>query len=217
PPDGRRANAPVVARRAAHRRAGRRAAVRRTAAGALRRHRRRGRVRAAGPSARGDGAGRVPAGAARRPRRRGRLPGHLPRAGPQGPLSPSRRQLPVRRRRPRHRERAAQGGATGVARAPGGGRRDGRPGRRRRRPAGRAILVGAAAPEVVTLAEGAMRSMIVSKLTITAAVVLAVGLVGTGAGWVAWPAAGPGPAFAEAAPLPAKAGDAKAAARHDDD
>jgi RNA polymerase sigma factor (sigma-70 family) len=61
---------------------------------------------------------------------------------------------------------------------------------------------GAAAPEVIALAKGVLRAMIVSKLKFAAAVALAVGLVGTGAGWVVWPGAGPGPVFAETIQLP---------------
>src|SRR5204862_4946374 len=75
---------------------------------------------------------------------------------------------------------------------------------------GRTVLAGAAAPEVVTLAEGVLRAMIVSKLKLTAAVLLAVGVLGTGVGWVAQPGAGPGPALVEAPQQPAKAGAAQA-------
>jgi hypothetical protein len=82
---------------------------------------------------------------------------------------------------------------------------------------GRAVLAGAAAPEVVTLAEGVLRAMIVSKLKLTAAVLLAVGMLGTGVGWVAQPGAGPGPAFAEAPQVPAKAGEPKAVDRPPND
>ncbi len=62
--------------------------------------------------------------------------------------------------------------------------------------AGRAVA-GVASTEVIAMTEGALRAMVLSKVKLTAAVVLAFGVLGTGAGLVAWPTAGPGPAFAE--------------------
>jgi hypothetical protein len=62
--------------------------------------------------------------------------------------------------------------------------------------AGRVSLAGLAAPAAVTLAEGVLNAMFVSKLTVVAAVVLAVGALGAGAGLMARPAAGPGPMLA---------------------
>jgi len=44
--------------------------------------------------------------------------------------------------------------------------------------------------------------MIVSKLKVSVAVVLAVGMMGTGVGWVVWPGAGPGPVFAQGSQRP---------------
>jgi hypothetical protein len=66
-------------------------------------------------------------------------------------------------------------------------------------PTVRAALAGAA-PRVIELTEGVLRAMTMSKLKLTAAVVLAVGVLGTGVGWMTRPAAGPGPAFAEGPP-----------------
>jgi uncharacterized protein (TIGR02996 family) len=62
--------------------------------------------------------------------------------------------------------------------------------------AGGTAVAGVVAPGVIVLAEGVMRAMIVSKLKLTAAVLLAAGVLGTGAGWVTRPGAGPGPARA---------------------
>src|SRR5262249_14653428 len=74
--------------------------------------------------------------------------------------------------------------------------------------AGRAVA-GVASTEVITMTEGALRAMVLSKLKLTAAVVLAFGVLGTGAGLVTWLTAGRGPAFAEGPRAQAKA-EAKA-------
>jgi RNA polymerase sigma factor (sigma-70 family) len=78
--------------------------------------------------------------------------------------------------------------------------------------AGRVGALGAAAPGVIALTEGVLRTMLISKLTCTAAVVLAVGVLGTGAGLVAWPTAGPGSALARAEGPQPKAAAPKAEA-----
>jgi RNA polymerase sigma factor (sigma-70 family) len=74
--------------------------------------------------------------------------------------------------------------------------------------AGRTGVAGPA-PQVIALTEGVLRAMIVSKLKLTAAVVLAVGVIGTGIGLAVRPLTGPGRAFAEAPQAPGRAEEKK--------
>jgi RNA polymerase sigma factor (sigma-70 family) len=60
----------------------------------------------------------------------------------------------------------------------------------------RAVVGNAASPPVIDLCNGVVRAMILSKLKLTAAVAMTVGLLGGGAGWVAMTPGGPGQALA---------------------
>jgi chromosome segregation ATPase len=58
-------------------------------------------------------------------------------------------------------------------------------------------VANTAAPPVLDLCDGVIRAMILSKLKLTAAVVMTLGLVGGGAGWVALSPGGTGVALAD--------------------
>jgi RNA polymerase sigma factor (sigma-70 family) len=60
----------------------------------------------------------------------------------------------------------------------------------------RVAVANTAAPPVIDLCEGVIRTMILSKLKMTAAVVISLGLIGGGAGWMAMTPGGPGLAVA---------------------
>jgi RNA polymerase sigma factor (sigma-70 family) len=77
--------------------------------------------------------------------------------------------------------------------------------------AGAATRAGASSTPAVALAEGVLRSMMWTTGKIAAAVVVAVGLLGTGAGWLTFGRAGAGPAT----PNVAAAGVPPGAAPHD--
>src|SRR5205085_12275199 len=59
------------------------------------------------------------------------------------------------------------------------------------------------APPVIDLCDGVLRAMTLSKIKMTAAVVLTLGLIGGGAGWVALTPGGPGVALADGPPAKA--------------
>ncbi len=84
-------------------------------------------------------------------------------------------------------------------------------------PAVRAAVAGTAAPRVIELCDGVLNAMFVSKLKLTAAVVLTAGLIGGGAGWVALPPAGPGTALADEPPAKAGKADTPPAAHRAED
>lgn len=60
----------------------------------------------------------------------------------------------------------------------------------------RAVVANTAAPGVIDLCDGVLRAMILSKLKLTTAVMLTVGMIGGGAGWMALTPGGPGMALA---------------------
>jgi hypothetical protein len=60
----------------------------------------------------------------------------------------------------------------------------------------RAVVANSATPGVIDLCDGVLRAMILSKLKLTTAVVLTVGMIGGGAGWMALTPGGPGVALA---------------------
>jgi hypothetical protein len=63
-------------------------------------------------------------------------------------------------------------------------------------PTVRAVVANTATPQVIDLCDGVLRAMILSKLKLTAAVLMTVGLIGGGAGWIALTPGGPGVALA---------------------
>jgi hypothetical protein len=71
-------------------------------------------------------------------------------------------------------------------------------------PAVRAAVAGTATPRVIELCDGVLRTMMLSKLKLTTAMVLTVGLIGGGAGWVTLTPGGPGIAHADGPPAKAK-------------
>jgi RNA polymerase sigma factor (sigma-70 family) len=61
----------------------------------------------------------------------------------------------------------------------------------------RAAVAGAAHPCVIELCDGVLRTMMLSKLKVTAAVILTIGLIGGGAGWLSLTPGGPAVVFAD--------------------